>query len=796
MGLMPVNLSDISAPQIVLERDAPLDVLRQALASASSGAGRMVLVSGDGGIGKTAVVRAFVDTVEGSPHVLWGACDPLSTPAPLGPFFDMAASAGPGLRSVLAGPCTPHDVFATLRDEFVEPKNVLVVEDVHWADEATLDVLRLLGRRISSLPVLAVVTYRDDQPGAIDPLRVALGDLGGSSGVARLSIEPLSPAGVRRLAHGRDVDPEQLYRRTAGNPFYVTEVLDAGGSSVPATVCDAVMSRVARLGAGARSVLDVVASSPAAAEVWLLEEVCGDCDDGVTAGLAAGMLVEVGGAVGFRHEIAREAVEAAIPGRRRRELHRAILTALMSRPVQADPARLAHHAEIAGETGAALRYARAAAARSASVGAHRQAAAQYGRALRFAGDLAPSHRAGLLELRSEALYAADEQVESIADLNAAMALHHEAGDIAREADTMRRLVPRLACRGLMDEALETAGRAVELLEPLPPGRELGSALAAMALLYLSIDQLDGAIEWGRKAAVIAAEFDDSETAVEVAITVGTAEFWRKGPARSRGLEQALELARSEGVEVDVPRALNNLAWAAVAHRAHPMADRWIGEGLAYSEGHDLDLWRLSILSARARSELNQGRWTDAIETAELLIADLRDSPSPRAEGMLVRALVRARRGDPGAGWSPSRPPAPRSSGSPDGRTGSPRRRMRRTSWCWGSRRRGPSPSSPAGGIGPGWRSTGTARCPIRSRSRSRGVIARRPLPGSCSAAPTSRRSYSASQTTRRRSPRPTIGCGRWGRAPRRRSRLGAYASEGFAGSCAGRAGRHGGTPPT
>ncbi len=643
-----MNLSDISAPPSMLERDEPLDVLRQALAAASSGVGRMVLVAGDAGVGKTAVVRAFVDAAEDLPPVLWGACDPLSTPAPLSPFFDMAASAGPGLRSVLAGPCNPHEVFAALRDEMVEPPTVLVVEDVHWADEATLDVLRLLGRRIASLPVLAVITYRDDQPAAIGPLRVALGDLGGSSGVARLSIEPLSPAGVRKLAHGRGVDSEQLYQRTAGNPFYVTEVLDADGPSVPPTVCDAVLSRVSRLDAGTRNVLDVVASSPTAAEVWLLDEVCGDCDDSVAAGLAAGMLVEAGGTVAFRHEIAREAVEAAMPAHRRRELHRTILTALTSRPVRADPARLAHHAEIAGETGAAVRYARAAAARSASVGAHRQAAAQYGRALRFAGDLAPSHRAALLELRSEALYAADEQVESIADLNAAMALHHEAGDISREADTMRRLVPRLTCRGLMDEALEAAGRAVELLEPLPPGRELGSALAAMAQLYLSVDDLDRAIEWGRRAAVIAAEFDDSETSVEVAITVGTAEFWRGGPARSRGLEQALELARSEGVEADVPRALNNLAWAAVSHRAHPAADRWIAEGLAYSEGHDLDLWRLSILSARVRSELNQGRWTDAIETAELLIADLRDSPSPRAEGMLVRALVRARRGDPGA----------------------------------------------------------------------------------------------------------------------------------------------------
>jgi DNA-binding CsgD family transcriptional regulator/tetratricopeptide (TPR) repeat protein len=647
-GAMRAALSDCSSPPAMLERDEPLAALRRGLDEAVAGSGRMVLVAGDSGVGKTAVVRAFAQAAAAH-RVLWGACDPLSTPAPLSPFSDMAASAGT-LESVLAGPCSPHQVFAALREEMLGgAPSILVVEDLHWADEATLDVLRLLGRRVTSLPVLTVVTYRDEQRGAVDPLRIALGDLAGATGVTRLAIEPLSLAAVTKLAKGRGIDPEQLYARTAGNPFYVTEVLDAEGPSMPPTVRDAVLARVARLEAGTRDVLDVVAASPTAAEVWLLEAVCGACTDALAACLAAGMLVDVDDGVGFRHEIAREAVEGALSAARRRQLHGEILAALVSRPVQADPARLAHHAEIAGETAPALRYARAAATRSASVGAHRQAAAQYSRALRFADHLAPSQRADLFELRSEALYAADEQVESIADLNAAMSLHREAGDISREADAMRRLVPRLTCRGLIDEARDAAARAVELLEPLPVGREFGSALGAMAQLQLTIDDFDGAIEWGRRAAAVAAEFDDAATYAEVAITLGTAELWRDGPSRSDGLERALASAQAEGVAAEVPRALNNLSWAAVVQRVHPSADRWIEEGLAYSEGHDLDLWRLSILSARARSELNQGRWTAAIETAELLIGDLRDSPSPRAEGLLVRALVRARRGDPGAG---------------------------------------------------------------------------------------------------------------------------------------------------
>ena len=348
----------------------------------------------------------------------------------------------------------------------------------------------------------------------------------------------------------------------------------------------------------------------------------------------------------------------------------------------------------------------------------------------------------LLELRSEALYAADEQVESIADLNAAMALHHEAGDISREADTMRRLVPRLTCRGLMDEALEAAGRAVELLEPLPPGRELGSALAAMAQLYLSVDDLDRAIEWGRRAAVIAAEFDDSETSVDAAITVGTAEFWRDGPAHSRGSSARWRSAQVRGSRgrgaagAQQPRLGGGRRTARIrAPTAGSRRDWPTPRATTSTSGGS----RSS--SARVRSELNQGRWTEAIETAELLIADLRDSPSPRAEGLLVRALVRARRGDPGAARAASR--RPRAIVQPEpiwvvepgdrraeidwlGGPCRPDRRGdgRRVRAGSGQSSPGRSPSSPAGAIAPASRSSVTASCPIRSRSRCGGATRR------------------------------------------------------------------------
>jgi hypothetical protein len=244
----------------LLERDAILDDLRAALDDAVAGAGRMVFVAGPSGVGKTAVVSAFA-TGCGCP-VRWGACDPLSSPVPLAPIADVAAAArGGALQAVLDRPSTAHEVFGALRDEVAAAPSVLIVEDLHWADEATLDVLRILGRRITTLPLVALVTFRDEPGVADEALRIALGDLASAPGIARLAVEPLTAPAVRALAEGRGVDPDELYARTGGNPFYVQEVLAAGGGTVPASVLDAVLARRARLDGAARDVLDTVSCS-------------------------------------------------------------------------------------------------------------------------------------------------------------------------------------------------------------------------------------------------------------------------------------------------------------------------------------------------------------------------------------------------------------------------------------------------------------------------------------------------------------------------------------------------------
>jgi hypothetical protein len=315
---------------------------------------------------------------------------------------DIADEVGGELGAVVAQGAAPGVLVAALgRALRGKPPDIVALEDLHWADEATLDVQRLLGRRIESLPALVLATYRDDEIDRAHPLRIVLGELPSGS-AHRIALAPLSAQAVAELAGSIGVDRDELHRRTAGNPFFVTEVLAAADADIPATVRDAVLARAARLDEGARALLDAVAIVPLRAEVWLLAALAGGELDDLDACVASGMLRAERDAVSFRHEIARVAVEEALSPHRRMTLHRKALVALAAHGARPDPARLAHHAEAADDAEAVLLHAPAAGERAAMLGSHREAAAQFARALRYGADLparAPRRAAGAPLLR-------------------------------------------------------------------------------------------------------------------------------------------------------------------------------------------------------------------------------------------------------------------------------------------------------------------------------------------------------------------------------------------------------------
>ena len=218
----------------LLERSTYLDTLAGYADEAGNGNGRMVLISGESGIGKTAVVEAFQAQLLGARWLL-GACDGLLTPRPLGPLFDIAAQAGGRLLELCREGATRDQLFEAFLAELDSPAalTVAVIEDVHWADESTIDLLRFVGRRLSRMKALVLVTYRDDEFGD-DALLMLLGDLATQRATRRIGLPPLSDEAVRALAGQRDVDAAELCRVTGGNPFLVCEAIEGRLARDPA----------------------------------------------------------------------------------------------------------------------------------------------------------------------------------------------------------------------------------------------------------------------------------------------------------------------------------------------------------------------------------------------------------------------------------------------------------------------------------------------------------------------------------------------------------------------------------
>jgi DNA-binding CsgD family transcriptional regulator/tetratricopeptide (TPR) repeat protein/DNA-binding phage protein len=638
----------------LLERSDQLSQLAEQFAAVRrDSCGRLVLVAGEAGVGKTALLRRFCEEQPPAVTILWGTCDALFTPRALGPLLDVAEATGGRLAELVQSGARPHEVASELLRELEHQAPVIaVLEDLHWADEATLDVLRLLGRRLETSPALVLASYRDDELEATHPLRIVIGELATSRAVERLRIEPLSAAGVAQLAKPAGVDADELYRTTTGNPFFVTEVLAAGEPGIPPTCRDAVLARTARLSPGARKLIEAVAIAPPEAEVWLLKALAPDAVGQLDECLASGTLTEVGAGVAFRHELARRAVEESLAPDRKLALHEQALASLAEPPAGApDLARLAHHAEAAGDAEAVVRIAPAAAELATSLGAHREAAAQFARALRFGDRLSLERRGELLGLRASACFLTGQFEEALEAEAAALESHRRLGDRLKEGDSLRALSRLLRYVGRIEEAWEAGWAAVEVLESLPAGRELALAYCNLSYLYESREEAEGTLAWGTRALELAERLDEVEPLVYASINIAAIELLAGDPAGREKISRSLELAQGAGLEELAGRAYVNRFWWVPRDRSYAAAESQLDEALEYCTERGLELWRLYLLAYQARSELDRGRWDEAVELAGLVLRDPRATPVPTIWALSVLGLVRARRGDPDA-WPP------------------------------------------------------------------------------------------------------------------------------------------------
>ncbi|WP_370350751.1 AAA family ATPase [Catenulispora sp. EB89] len=627
----------------LVEREPELAELVRYAAQAAGPAGRLVLLSGEAGVGKSALVEAArrqLTTVRWS----WSACDGLFIPRPLGPLFDVAGQLGGELGERCEAGADREELFRALLNELgsAAVPDVVVVEDLHWADEATLDLLRFLSRRLRDAPVTVIVTYRDDETGG-DALRVALGDLVAQPSTRRIRLEPLSEQAVRVLAEGSGFAPDDVFRLTAGNPFYVTELLQAETHGVPASARDVVLARTARLTAGARAVLEVAALIGTKVELPLVAALSDA--SGLDDLLASGLLVADGIWLRFRHEIARLAIAEAVPAHRRLLIHRRVLDALHTQHCD-DEARLAYHAEAAGDANAVLRYAPAAARRAGRLGAHHEAAAQFDRALRFADHAGPAARARLYEEHADELILLDRLTEAEHAGKRALSLRREIGDRLGEGADLARL-SRIAwslCRG--QDAVTGAYAALAVLEPLGPTVELAGACATLAHQRLLYADYDTAIALAHRARQLAEQFGADDVLsgalnTEGAAAAGLGQEW------TGLMHQALKTALVGRHQDQAARAYANLVGISEGRLRFADAERYLLEGLAYCEEHDATAYSSFLRGEQAHVFERTGRWDEAVAVADRVLSEVGPSPVNRQCALVRIGLIRARRGEPG-----------------------------------------------------------------------------------------------------------------------------------------------------
>ncbi len=579
-----------------VERDAELAAFDQALKASGS----VVIVSGEAGIGKTTLVRAFA--ARAGRRVVCAHCERVSAAVPLAPFHDLAELVAAPSDALAAA----RGLLAALR----EP-TLVVVEDAHWADALTLDALEVVGRRIAGTRSLLAITFRDDEEA--EGVRALAGSL---KDAVRLRPARLSQEAVDRLARGAGLDGARLYATTGGNPFLVTESIASHGG-VPASVRDATLARTRALGADARGLLDILAVYGESMPLKLLAELV-PSERAFADGLSAGVIVSDGDRLAYRHDLIRSAVEEAVSPLRRLELHRSL-----AQVVEGD-ARVAYHAAAGGLDELAATHALRAAERAASMSAFREATALFALALEHGADRVST----LLALGSVA-WLADEPTRAASALEEVLAL---APQVLTRARAFRQLGRAYWLEGRWLEAEQAARQAVDLASTAGDPDEHAIALASLATFLALGGWHPSAIELSRQAIDVARAAGHDEALASALISLGLAAGVAGDESGFETIAQGRRLAAVAGSTHQQVRGYVNGLFLTSLSRDYAEADALFPEAQAFLSERLLLSPLDDVTQTYAKLLLDRSRFAEA----QALLAE-----APRAnivEASLTLAL--------------------------------------------------------------------------------------------------------------------------------------------------------------
>ncbi|HEV8461580.1 MAG TPA: AAA family ATPase [Gaiellaceae bacterium] len=585
----------------LLEREAELDLLGRALSDAAAGRGSVVVVVGEAGIGKSTLVNRFVTSLDGTTDALVGLCDDLTIPRPLAPFRDLAGSVSASLTQAIFSGASPHELYPLLLDELTGPRpTVLVLEDVHWADDATLDAATFVARRIGALPAVLIMTLREGEVPPGEALDAMLGAAAGA-GATFVQLHPLSQEAVASLAAGTRSD---VYAATGGNPFLVTELLCSDDGPLPATVANAVLGRVTRLDERARVLVELLAVVPGRVPTTILDLAMPDWASAAEDPERRRLLEVSPSHVRFRHELVRQAILASLSAIATRQYHGCVVDALLASG--GDPADIVHHGEAAGAEDAVAAHVVPAARRAAALESNREAYAHYRRALEFLEQMETHDQALVLEEYAKAAYRVRRLDEALAGIGNAIRLNRARGDDESVGRCLRCLSRLHWFAGQGEAAHESARDAIAILEPLGPSQELAAAYSGLARLAMLRREICAAENWATKAL----DFGDDSTRVQALVTLGSARLL-VDPDADGDLRDAHEWAHAVGDREEAVRALVNLAYGLMNWVRAPEALEASRAAVAYSDRYEVHHMAPYNILTEAWLRMRAGQWTEA-----------------------------------------------------------------------------------------------------------------------------------------------------------------------------------------
>ncbi len=638
----------------VLEREEPLAVLQGLAERLRGGRGGLALVHGEAGIGKTTLLTAFARAEKPRHQFLWGWSESLSLPRPLGPLHDMAGSLGADVQDLLDNGGGQDRLFRTIltKTEETPAPIVMIFEDVHWADAATLDLIKFIGRRILHSRLLLILSGRSDELGPMHPVTQVLGDLPVST-TTRIALKPLSEDAVTDLARDAEIGRE-VHSITSGNPFFVTELLNNrvdGYAEIPTTVSDAVWARLSRLDDAARKAIELMSLVPGGIELRLLQDCLGkDADKIVGTCLQKGMgLIDGMGNFIFRHELMRLAIMNRLQPHQQIALHKRLLEVMEAAEPPVALARLVHHASSAHDGQKVLALAPAAAAEAARMGAHLQAAFHLSQALEYV-DQAPDEL--IAQMNGDWAYEAGLSIgindETIAARYRAIAIWERLGRPEKVALNYRWLSRMHWYLGRSSESMQFLDKAIKALDGVPPGAELAWVLSSISQMNMLHDRMDEAIKWGNDAIAVARGHDVPEVEAHSLCNIASAMLFTGDEAGELLMQHSLEISLAHEFHEQAARAYTNFSEYGITTRRFDLAEEILTAGIAFDTKHDLDAWTHYLIGRKAQLRMEQGRLTEAIAMTENVLAIKHLTLVMRLPSLCVLAKSCSRIGRPDA----------------------------------------------------------------------------------------------------------------------------------------------------